>query len=386
MNKKIIITASIFILLIGIIYIPQFFIDDIDNEYTSKVDKNVINNYEDYIEISGEEDFDKDGLNNKTEQKYSSNPYNPDTDNDGLSDYYEYINATDIVNFDKTLVNDIEKDLKDDNKTYKNPYSSSGLILWANNIESRTYGTVILSQAGDQAAYVFDRFNGYVQFPEGMIPYDISKGYHKLLEYDDDNSLYIVEEGMKVILYEKELEYMYKTSFLGSASYKKDNVINSIINAILPEKGFLSSCKITEIDAQLNLDNGVSLINIPIADEDYDYTQFSRFKYNHNTLSDLSDVYSNINKGYSVCVSLIDDNGETLGVVYGYDKYGNLLVADKDTRESLGKIYIKEHYTKLYNDKNKYTDYYWYSFIGLGYNSSDNARISFYSSSTSSSK
>lgn len=77
----------------------------------------------------------------------------------------------------------------------------------------------------------------------------------------------------------------------------------------------------------------------------------------------------------------MDDNGETLGIVYGYDRYGNLYVADLKTKKYLGKIKIKEHHTKLYTEKNKYEDYYWYSFTGLGYNSYDNARICFYASS-----
>lgn len=77
----------------------------------------------------------------------------------------------------------------------------------------------------------------------------------------------------------------------------------------------------------------------------------------------------------------MDDNGETLGIVYGYDRYGNLYVADLNTKEYLGKIKIKEHHTKLYTEKNKYEDYYWYSFTGLGYDSYDNARICFYASS-----
>lgn len=381
-NKKLIISVIVSAVLIGAIYVPQFFIsdNDNDNEYTDKLNKDVVYNYEDYIKLNGEADFDNDGLNNRTELKYGSNPYSPDTDNDGLSDYYEYTNNSDMLDYDNTLCKNMEQELKKENKTYKNPYTSNGIILWAEDIESRTFGTVILSQAGDKTAYVFDRFNGYVQFPDG-IPYDISSGIHKQLEYDKETELYIVESGMKVVIYEKELECMYKTSLFGNVSYKKDTFINSIIDKLLPRKGLITSEKITSNDTRLDINDGVILENIPIADKGYDYTQFTRFNYNNNKLSDLADVYNNIKKGYSVCVSLIDDNGETLGVVYGYDKYGNLLVADIETGQELGKIYISEHYTKLYTDKNSYTDYYWYSFTGLGYNSEKNARISFYSSS-----
>lgn len=381
MKKKIIICATVAVL-IGSLYIPQFFIPDIPNEYTNELNKDVINNYKDYIKGSTD-DYDNDGLDNKTELKYGSNPYNPDTDNDGLSDLYEYSNNSDMLKKNDTLCDIMEKELENENKTYKNPFSSNGIILWAKDIESRTYGNIILSRAGSDIAYIFDRFTGYAQFPNG-IPYDISNGYHTRLEYDEDTKSYLVEDGMKIVVYEKEQESLYKVGLFGNYTYRKDTSLNELIDKLLPRKGFLTSVKISVNDTRTDVVSGTVLSSIPVADSGYDYTQFSRFNYNNNRLSDLTNVYNNIDKGCSVCVSLIDNTGETLGVIYGYDKYGNLLVANLRTGDELGIIYIKEHYTKLYTDKNIYTDYYWYSFTGLGYDSNNNARISFYSSSVNS--
>lgn len=384
--KGLIITGSVILGICGFLYLPQLFIKSDKNEYTNALDKTIINNYNDYMELSGELDFDEDGLMNKDELSYGTNPYHPDSDNDGLSDFYEYTSGKKMTKFSKDLCNEMEHTLKSKKQTYENPFESNGIILWAEDIESRTYGSVVLSQAQSSIAYVFDRFTGYVQFPNDKVPYDISTGIHRELEYDNDTKLYKVKSGMKVVTYDKECKAMYKMSFFGKTTFMKDSLMSKTINLILPENGLLTSVKLTSNDTDLNLSNGTTLKTIPLPDRDYDYTKYSRFNYNHIKLSDLADVYNNINKGYSVSVSLIDNTGETLGIIYGYDGYGNLLVIDKDRREKLGTIYISEHYTKLYTNENTFEDYYWYSFKGLGYDSDDNARISFYASSVDTSK
>lgn len=385
-HKHLVIIGGLVLGICGFLYIPQLFMKNDENKYTSALNKDIINNYEDYMDINGSLDFDEDGLCNKDEIAYGTNPYHPDSDNDGLSDFYEYSSGKKMTKYSNDLCNDMEKKLKSEKKTYENPFKSNDVILWAEDIKSRTYGTVILSQAQSNTAYVFDNFNGYAQFPNDKVPYDISTGIHRKLEYDKDTQLYKVKSGMKVVTYDKECKVLYKTSFFGKSSFMKDSLLSKAINFILPENGLITSVKLTTNDTNLDISNGTMLKTIPLPDKDYNYSNYSRFNYNNIKLSDLANVYNNINKGYSVGVSLIDDTGETLGIIYGYDGYGNLLVMDLGRKEKLGTIYISEHYTKLYTNKDVYEDYYWYSFKGLGYDSDKNARISFYASSVDTSK
>lgn len=386
LHRKYIISIAIPCVIAAFVYVPQFFISNEDNSYTQALNPNIIKGYNEFISNNETLDFDKDGLNNKKELEIGSDLYNPDTDNDGLSDYYEYNYDTNILKNDEWLCKQMTNTLKKENRTYKNPYSSNGIILWADSIESRTYGTVILSRAGNDISYVFDKFSGYAQFPDESIPYDISSGVHVKLERNADTGLYRIEDGMKVILSDIEYDYIYKFEIFGKPMYKNSSLLSKVLDILLPEKGFITCRKTATIDTEYKKNNDVILYPIPTADKDYNYNDYSRFNCNQNRLEDLANVYRNIDNGYSVCVSLIDEEGETLGVIYGYDQYGNLYIADISTGQELGTLKIHEHYTKLYTSEDFFEDYYWYSFAGLGYDSQNKARISFYSSSINTEK
>ena len=56
-------------------------------------------------------------------------------------------------------------------------------------------------------------------------------------------------------------------------------------------------------------------------------------------LTQLEQIYSSIDNGKTVQISIITDTGEQLLVVHGYDKNGNLIVASCDSL-SLSLIHI----------------------------------------------
>lgn len=353
------------------LYVPQFFINDKNNTYTNVLNKEIISDYNNLLESNKSEDFDNDGLSNEDEFKNNTNIFNPDCDNDGLSDGYDEKPNS----YNNILCENMESFLKEKNQTYENPFMNNSHLLWSKNIESRTYGNMISTLRG----YYFDNFTGYVQFNKSEgIPYKIVNNIHIPLDYDKTNDVYYVENGDMIELLNDNTEYMYRLDLFGNAQYIKDNFFSKLINLILPQKGFISSIKMLLSDADPDIKVGNYIQNIK--DIDYDLTNLSRLKKNDNLLSNLKDVRNNIDKGYALAVSLIDDTGETLGIVYGYDYYGNLLVANYTTKEDLGVIYISERYKKIYTSKDDYYDYYYYEFTGLGYDSINNARISFFAS------
>lgn len=353
------------------LYVPQFFINDKNNTYTNVLNKEIISDYNNLLESNKSEDFDNDGLSNEDEFKNNTNIFNPDCDNDGLSDGYDEKPNS----YNNILCENMESFLKEKNQTYENPFMNNSHLLWSKNIESRTYGNMISTLRG----YYFDCFTGYVQFNKSEgIPYKIVNNIHIPLDYDKTNDVYYVENGDMIELLNDNPEYMYRLDLFGNTQYIKDNFFSKLINLILPQKGFISSIKMLLSDADPDIKAGNYIQNIK--DIDYDLINLSRLKKNDNLLSNLKDVRNNIDKGYALAVSLIDDTGETLGIVYGYDYYGNLLVANYTTKEDLGVIYISERYKKIYTSKDDYYDYYYYEFTGLGYDSINNARISFFAS------
>lgn len=376
-RKKIIIISSVIsISIISFIYIPQFFIKN-NNQYTNQLNTSILDDYNTYMNNHLEDDFDNDGLTNEEELELGSNIYLIDTDFDGLSDKYEKNNGTSIIRKDNVLEKQLKKTLDIKNYSYKNPFESNGFVLWANNLTSRTYGNIIPTLNGTEKAYIVDNFDGLIKIPDNKYPYHIENGYYEELIYDKKNDLYKVYDGYKIVLENQPYKTIYETHFFtNKANYSNDNIINRILNVILPQKGFITSKKITEKDTLLDLNTGKVLTSIPSVN--YDINDLSRFKYNNILLSDLNNIYNNINSGFSIAVSLIDDVGETIGLVYGYDKYGNLLIANTTTKEYLGTITVSEHYLKEYIDENNSIDYFYFSFKGMGYDSKKNARISFF--------
>lgn len=86
-----------------------------------------------------------------------------------------------------------------------------------------------------------------------------------------------------------------------------------------------------------------------------------------------------IDENRCVAVSLYDVNdGELRGIIYGYTEDNRLLVADEETLETLGVIYIDEIGKKTMSKDGNFLLKTYFEWYGLGFSSKDYDRISFF--------
>jgi hypothetical protein len=109
-----------------------------------------------------------------------------------------------------------------------------------------------------------------------------------------------------------------------------------------------------------------------------------RMTKNTNTAADFSSVLKFIESNKCVYVSLFDpEEGESVGIVYGYTPEGDLLVADPETGDYSGKIKIKLKARKIVDENNEIGKLIYFDFTGLGFDSEKGSRINFFGTETS---
>lgn len=98
-----------------------------------------------------------------------------------------------------------------------------------------------------------------------------------------------------------------------------------------------------------------------------------RYSIANAPLSQLTQIYTSIDNGKTVQVSIITDAGEQILLVHGYDKYGNLIVAECDSLADAGKINIQVC-SQVFWDGRQITMRSWFEFR-WGELSSENGNI-----------
>lgn len=98
-----------------------------------------------------------------------------------------------------------------------------------------------------------------------------------------------------------------------------------------------------------------------------------RYSIANALLSQLEEIYTSVDNGKTVQISILTEQGEQLLIVYGYDKYGNLLVANTESFESTGKIEINIK-AQVFWDGQKITMRSWFDFA-WGELSSSNGNV-----------
>ena len=103
----------------------------------------------------------------------------------------------------------------------------------------------------------------------------------------------------------------------------------------------------------------------------------SRFGVNHNSLTDLGEVYGLLDGGSCVLASLNSaDFGETLILIYGYSET-SLLIADPNTLKPVGELQTVPSVQIVFGKDESFSQELFFEFIGLGYDSRVNDRIHF---------
>ena len=346
LNKKIIKYTAIcgcIAVVLGAIYVPQYFIKDNEDSIEVKLNVGAVTEYNAALKNASEEDWDKDGVINLIEQQKGLSVWNADSDGDGFSDYYELSNNLKANEKDQSLTDMMKTILKSKDEKYDMAYKVNGVVLWADDIKSRTYGRVIRTPDG---GYQFTNFKGYAQFPEGTCAYRIKNGKHVKLKYRKKEDAYYIKEDELVYVYDSKPDMVNRITFFGKSFYTSDNFFTKILSGIFPDKGvIIASSRMASTDA----DNELALV----------------------TLRSL------IQNNQAVPVSFYSDKkGEYLGIVYGYTRNGDLIIADYYSKDYVGILNIGYTAETLYNG-NDITQKEIFTFSGLGLNSENGDRINF---------
>lgn len=384
-KKRISITVIVVGLVVAFLYLPGFFLKDtVTNEQTTthfvNLDRDATRTINTLLRSDGDSDYDGDGVSNSDEADFGTSPYLSDTDNDQVTDYAEkYVTKTDPTKGTSVLIDYQTKQDTEKNKTVSSPYSINNVIMYPSDYGSRSYGGVVQldrDKKGLVGAYRFVNFKGYVQFPEDGYAYKYENGTHTLLTKDEKNNVWKIDGDCVVEIYSSKLKEMKKLTLFNHNFYLDSNEVLNIISKILPSKGFVTMTDIVEVDTYADTSkNTVATIEKPV----YDSSDTTRFKSNTNSLNDLLFVRSTVENGGCVAVSLFsEDDGEYIGIVYGYDAEGNLMIADPDTLEDIGKLYIKEKTVKMLDEMGDIVLVSSFDWSGLGLSSSKGFKISFF--------
>lgn len=375
--------AACFLLLLsvlaGFIYLPQFIIKDtgdVSGQKESGMDSASIRLSNNALRDNPNEDFDGDGLSNAEEERLGTDPWEIDTDGDGATDYCEaHVTNTNPTVKDGILVDAQTKQDEQKGKKVSSPYKIGNVILWADDYESKALGSVAETENG----YRFCGFNGYVQFcgePDSYA-YRLHDGVRTLLPYRKNENVWKVADGDFVELHKEKLKEIIEFSFFNHALYADSDKITDILAKILPDRGFITAVKKTDMDVEPDIrDNVETEIKRP----SFDSSDLSRFMDEGSTLNDLQRVRESISEQEScVAISLFNaKKGERIALVYGYTSDGGLLLADINTLKPAGILAVTEKARKIMDETGALVSYPYFDFEGFGFSSSVGDRISFF--------
>jgi hypothetical protein len=145
----------------------------------------------------------------------------------------------------------------------------------------------------------------------------------------------------------------------------------------LPDYGFISCKNVYTEDTFIDTDYDTT---VDLEEIKYDEYNYERLKKNSNRLTDLTTVYNTINEGRPLLVSIYEeDEGETILLVYGYTKEGNLLLCNPTTEDE-DILYIYPHSRRAINKEGQVIQYEYFEYDGCGFDSTNQkTTISFFS-------
>lgn len=390
--KSILVTFGCLIILIGLfilaIHIPAIFYRPDNtglklksNKTYIKPDESGIRNMQEYVRDHQKEDFDNDGLINSDELKYSTDPRNPDTDKDGICDYAEvYIYNTRPGQKDTQLQTVVSERLSANNISVNAPYKIHDIIMWADDIRSRSAGTVIPTIHG----YRFNNFNGWVQFPDKGYAYKYEDNIHEPLQYREKENAWRVESldgDIEVVLYAEPLETIHLLSVFGKKYYVTNKTICDIFDVILPKDHSFITCKSIVKQDTFNIEIQATITEVVLPK--FDKSDMSRFSKSTTEFEDLAKVYTAIKSGKTVGISLqSQQRGEVFGVIYGFTDFGDLMFADEFGNKTASDgtqymINIKEKSAITIDQEGELRQREYFDYIGMGFDSEDGDKIYF---------
>jgi hypothetical protein len=361
------------------IYLPPMILKDSDpfvlQSKTVITGESALSDSITYLRNNPDEDFDEDGLTNEKEMSLGTSAYSIDSDGDNVTDYAElYIVETSPKIAGETITNFIKGKDAESGKQVNSPIKVHNVVLWPDDYNSRAKGGVVRTYEG----YRFHEFFGWAQFPEGNYAYKIVNGDHVELAKNEQGYFYIDGGDVAVRLYNDSLTMAYQVKLIGGSTIRiDDNIIGKALHFILPKTGrgiiVCRKAAAIDIDNTREIAGGTAKITLP---ETIQLSE-TRFGRSMNKLTDLADIFSAIDNGNCVVLSLFShEKGEAFVLAYGYTYRGNIFVADIKTGEKLGAINFSERASRLLDKSGELQQYEWFAFNGCGFDSNRSNRIS----------
>ena len=357
---------------------PMFYKGEKPDTYTPiPADAAAIKAYQTYLKDHPESDFDDDGMDNALEGEHGTDVWDMDTDGDGVSDYAEmFITETSPTDATSVLVDQVIKQDGLDGNTLGTPYKVDDIIFWPDDYRSKAYGAVVRTLEG----YRFCNFSGWVKFPRTVYAYQYKGGVLSDLEYRQNEDAWHVSSPDEVLLFEAPLTFTHRLTLPVAGSVDlPDNAFGRFLSKALPDKGGPITC-CRQVVGGLT-DRRKVAASAPLSNPLVNKGDYSRLSSNRNSLKDLAWVYRLVDAGYCVAVSMYSGNvGEAIGIVYGYTKGGDLLVADESLTPA-GTIDVTERAGRVMDKDGVIGQATWFEWKGLGFDSEAyHDRISFFSS------
>jgi hypothetical protein len=169
--------------------------------------------------------------------------------------------------------------------------------------------------------------------------------------------------------------------FAGGKTQLKDSGVRKplifLLGMLLPEKsGCLWNIGDIYQTTEYHLKKEEATVLAEAVMPEFNAYNTKRFTEPNFSLAVLNHVYKLIDSGKTCIVSLFNQSGEALGIVYGYDSNGNIYVADYQSGQPMGKINIFPT-SGFYYDGETLAMIDWYEFDGLGFSSGAGYKMSF---------
>lgn len=384
-KTPIIVPAIVGVVLIAFvtIYLPPMLVDEPDMmtrgsvNLTEAADPQALEWAQTYIRNNPEEDFDHDGLTNEQELNNGTGVYIPDNDFDGTTDYAElYLTETNPCYYDNSIINFVQQSDAKTGNAVNTPFKVHDVVMWADDYESKARGGVIPLADG---SYNFYRFQGWVQFPseDARYAYKVVNGIQEELKKNESGYFYIDTKALvNVRVYAEKPASCYIVSLLGERYMLPDNIGTQILDAILPGKGFgLITIKKALVNDLDDTWSEVAVVNDIITTQ-IDEFDLDRFGRNDLDLDDLSTIFTQIDSGNNVLISLMShQTGEVIVEVYGYTNRNNLLVCDPRTGEEYGVLNVQVKGERVLDQEGTISSYEHFDFTGCGYSSNARHRL-----------
>ena len=379
-RRNLVIIAAFALLLISI-YLPPLFISEpsvdiyASVDLSAKADRTAMESAQIYLRNNPEADFDNDGLTNEAELNANTGVYIIDNDDDGVTDYAELYLTQTAPRIPDTSIQSfvINADAKTGNAV-NTPFKMDDVVLWADDYASKARGSVLPLEDG---SYIFYHFKGWVQFPVGKFAYMVQNGLQTALRTNENGYFYINTDAMvNVRVYEEQPAACHILNLLGARYTIPDNLLGKLLSFLLPSNGFgLITCR-SALRNDLDDTWTESAIANPITKHSVDVLSEDRFSADQRDLKTLNSIFSQIDSGNNVILSLMSHSvGESLVEVYGYTNRNNLLVCDPLTGAELGIIRVSPYSTRLLDASGTIQEYQFYFWSGCGYSSSARHRI-----------